>query len=253
MWKTQLDVSLVDRPLPRSRGNIDMCKLLTNPLSGILWILIVVCAYPISALAGTEVLDWGELIDKDTQVFDDPYRDLEPAQLVKLISVAQLRQQAEKGESIDKEKLASEIDALEADGIDIDAILAQRWEVAEKRKLAATSGNSEVDGRDVQISGFVIPAPADPDGSVTAYLVPERGMCSHMPPPQPNQMLKLKLPKTWQPQSLYEPVVVSGRLAIAPNTRTIRVVDGLVPMHATFRLDVSDVTSMRESADNRGN
>ena len=217
------------------------------------WILIVACAYPYSVVAGVQALDWDALPDKDTQVFDDPYRDLEPAQLVKLISVAQLRQLAEKGESIDKEKLARETDALVADGIDIDAILAQRWEVAEKRKLAATSGNSEVDGRDVQISGFVIPAPADPDGSVTAYLVPERGMCSHMPPPQPNQMLKLKLPKTWQPQSLYEPVVVSGRLAIAPNTRTIRVVDGLVPMHATFRLDVSDVTSMRESADNRGN
>jgi hypothetical protein len=204
-------------------------------------------------VAGVQALDWDALPDKDAQVFDDPYRDLEPAQLVKLISVAQLRQLAEKGESIDKEKLARETDALVADGIDIDAILAQRWEVAEKRKLAASSGNSEVDGRDIQIAGFVIPAPADADGSVTAYLVPERGMCSHMPPPQPNQMLKLTLPDTWQPHSLYEPVVVSGRLAIAPNSRTIRVVDGLVPMRATFSLDVSDVTSMRESADNRGN
>ena len=230
-----------------------MSKSLTYSLSEIFLILIVACAYPCSALAGVQILDWDALPDKDAQVFDDPYRNLEPAQLVKLISVAQLRQQAEKGESIDKEKLARETDALVADGIDIDAILAQRWEVAEKRKLAATSGNSEVDGRDIQISGFVIPAPADADGNLTAYLVPERGMCSHMPPPQPNQMLKLKLPDTWQPQSLYEPVVVSGRLAIAPNSRTIRVVDGLVPMRATFSLDVSDVTDMREYADNRGN
>lgn len=253
MWNTQRDASLVDRPLPRSQGNIDMCKLLTKPLPGIFWILIVSCAFPFSALAGVQVLDWDELIDKDTQVFDDPYRDLKPAQLVKLISVAQQRQQPEKGGPIDKEKLARDTDALVNDGIDIDAILAQRWEIAEKRKLAATSGNSEVDGSDVQISGFVIPAPADPDGSVTAYLVPERGMCSHMPPPQPNQMVKLKLPDTWQPQSLYEPVVVSGRLAIAPNTRTIRVVDGLVPMRATFRMDVSDVTTIREYADNQRN
>ncbi|MGD9356500.1 MAG: DUF3299 domain-containing protein [Chromatiales bacterium] len=230
-----------------------MSKPLTKSFSGMFWILIVACAYPYSVVAGVQALDWDALPDKDAQVFDDPYRDLEPAQLVKLISVAQLRQLAEKGESIDKEKLARETDALVADGIDIDAILAQRWEVAEKRKLAASSGNSEVDGRDIQIAGFVIPAPADADGSVTAYLVPERGMCSHMPPPQPNQMLKLTLPDTWQPHSLYEPVVVSGRLAIAPNSRTIRVVDGLVPMRATFSLDVSDVTSMRESADNRGN
>ena len=230
-----------------------MSKSLTYFLSEIFLILIVACAYPCSALAGVQILDWDALPDKDAQVFDDPYRNLEPAQLVKLISVAQLRQQAEKGESIDKEKLARETDALVADGIDIDAILAQRWEVAEKRKLAATSGNSEVDGRDIQISGFVIPAPADADGNLTAYLVPERGMCSPMPPPQPNQMLKLKLPDTWQPQSLYEPVVVSGRLAIAPNSRTIRVVDGLVPRRATFSLEVSDVTDMREYADNRGN
>ncbi len=228
-----------------------MSKSLARPLSGMFWILIVACAYPCSTLAGVEVLDWGKLIDKDAQVFDDPFRELKPAQLVKLISVARLREQAEKGESIDKAKLARDSNALVADGIDIDAILAQRWEVAEKRQLAATSGNSEVDGREIQISGFVIPAPADTDGSPAAYLVPERGMCSHMPPPKPNQMLKLKLPNNWQPESLYEPVLVSGRLAIAPNTRTIRVVDGLVPMRATFRMDVSDVTTIREYADNQ--
>ncbi len=230
-----------------------MSKSLARPLSGMFWILIVACAYPCSTLAGVEVLDWDKLIDKDAQVFDDPFRELKPAQLVKLISVARLREQAEKGESIDKAKLARDTNALVADGIDIDAILAQRWEVAEKRQLAATSGNSEVDGREIQISGFVIPAPADTDGSPAAYLVPERGMCSHMPPPKPNQMLKLKLPNNWQPESLYEPVLVSGRLAIAPNSRTIRVVDGLVPMRATFRMDVSDVTTIREYADNQRN
>lgn len=66
-------------------------------------------------------------------------------------------------------------------------------------------------------------------------------MCSHMPPPPPNQLVLLRVPDDWRPQALYEPVRVSGRLSIDPTTRTVPVVDGMVRMRATFSMDVSDV------------
>jgi hypothetical protein len=62
-----------------------------------------------------------------------------------------------------------------------------------------------------------------------------------MPPPPPNQLVRLRLPDNWRPQVIYEPVRVSGLLSIEPSKRAVRVVDGLVPMHATFTMDVSDV------------
>jgi len=186
-------------------------------------------------------LDWSQLIDQSVQDYDDPYRELAPEQLTSLVTVARLREMVEKGEPVDEERLSRETLSLAADGIDIDGLIAQRWIVAERRERAATAGNKDVDGREVVLSGFVIPAPPDTDGSATAYLVAERGMCSHMPPPPPNQMIRLRLPDNWRPRSLYEPARVSGLLSIEPTTRTVPVVDGLVPMHATFTMNVSSV------------
>jgi hypothetical protein len=97
------------------------------------------------------------------------------------------------------------------------------------------------------LSGFVIPAPAVSDGMATAYLVPERGMCSHTPPPPPNQMVRLRLPDDWQPREIYEPARFSGRLEIAPSSRTVRVVDGMVSMRTTFTMDVSRIETLASS------
>ncbi|UCF77022.1 MAG: DUF3299 domain-containing protein [Betaproteobacteria bacterium] len=186
-------------------------------------------------------MDWSRLVDPSVQNYDDPYRELTPEQLTSLVTVARLRERAANGEPIDEERLSRESASLSAARIDVDRLIAQRWIVAERRERAATSGNKEVDGREVVLSGFVIPAPADDDGKATGYLVAERGMCSHMPPPSPNQMVRLRLPENWRPQAIYQPVRVSGLLSIEPTARTVRVVDGLVPMHATFTMNVSSV------------
>jgi hypothetical protein len=199
-------------------------------------------ALPASA-GETPHLEWSRLIDQSVQDYDDPYRELSHEQLISLVTVARLREKVDKGEPIDEEQLSRETASLAAAGIDVDALIAQRWIVAELRERAGTSGNKAVDGREVVLSGFVIPAPADDDGRATAYLVAERGMCSHMPPPSPNQMIRLRLPGSWRPQAIYQPARVSGLLSIEPSERSVRVVDGMVPMHATFSMDVSDIES----------
>ena len=190
-----------------------------------------------------QTLDWAQLIDAGAQVFDDPYRELEPEQLERLITVARLRASAEAGEAIDRGRLSELTTSLAADGLDVDDLITQRWMVASKRERAATAGNPAVDDQEISITGFVIPAPPEPDGTRVAYLVPERGMCSHMPPPVPNQMIRLRLLSEWTPSSLYEPARITGRISISPTNNKVPVVDGLVDMHATFQMDVKDVTS----------
>ena len=203
-------------------------------------VVIMLIASPVNASKLVH-MDWSLLIDQSVQDYDDPYRDLSLEQLASLVTVGQLREKAEQGETIDKEKLSRETASLTEKGIDVDDLIAQRWIVAERRERAAISGNKAVDGREVILYGFVIGAPADADGTSTAYLVPERGMCSHMNPPPPNQMVRLRLPNNWQPKAMYQPVQVSGLLSIDPTIRTVQVVDGPMPMHATYSMDVSNI------------
>ncbi len=216
-------------------------RFLALPVPGSILVLFAAVTCTTGALGEATVVDWNELVDQDAQVFHDPYRDLEPNQLIRLVTVARLREQVKKGAAIDEEQLSRETGSLTADGIDVDALIAQRWVVAKKREHASTAGNKTVDSRNVLLAGFVIPAPADADGIATAYLVPERGMCSHMPPPAPNQMIRLRLFNDWKPQAIYEPVRIAGRLVIDPTSRTVRVVDGLVRMRATFSIDVATI------------
>lgn len=195
-------------------------------------------------------LSWENLPDPAAQVYEDPYLDLGYNELKSLQEIALLTIKLEKGTPSEKERrelrarLGSEKARLEAAGIDPDWLIAQRWVVAERRERAATAGNPDMDGTSLTISGFIIPAPRDEQGRNVAYLVPERGMCSHIPPPPPNQMIRLVFADNWYPEFLYEPVKVTGELAIDPSNRRMRVVDGLVNMASTFRLTVDEVGSL---------
>lgn len=200
----------------------------------------------------TDRIDWADLIDQAAQEYEDPYRDLTYDQLDDLRTFVRLRARLESGELSDTARPNVEARVAEAEGnltesgIDIDWLLEQRWVVAERRKAAATAGNPEVDGQVVSIAGFAIPAPADPDGTPVAYLVPERGMCSHVPPPPPNQMVRVRLTPDWQPSVLHEPVLLTGQLTITPTETEFYIVDGLVPMKATFELDATGVVTVEE-------
>ncbi|QFT74089.1 DUF3299 domain-containing protein [Ruegeria sp. THAF33] len=200
-------------------------------------------------------LDWSDLPDPSVQVFDDPYRDLSPEQFDDLLFVVRLRGrlQQDVGSVEERQKwqelLTETEDALAEGGVDVDWLLDQREDVKERRRKAGTNGNPQLDGQSVTLTGFAIPAPNDPDGRAVAYLVPERGMCSHMPPPPPNQMIRVRLNGDWAPSYFHEPVRLTGRLTIEPSVQNMMVVDGLVPMNATFKLETDSVETLETKAD----
>ncbi|MCA0872965.1 DUF3299 domain-containing protein [Seohaeicola saemankumensis] len=200
-------------------------------------------------LAGTQV-DWADLIDPSAQTFEDPYRDLSYEHLEAVATVARSRAQLTQAEltkdarSQIETRLSDAQEKLSAAGIDADWLIAQRWVVAERRERAASAGNPAVDGVEATLAGYAIPAPADENGTPVAYLVPERGMCAHMPPPPPNQMVRLHMPADWTPRMMHEPLQVTGKLTINPTEQEVVVVDGFVPMHATFALQVQDLKTI---------
>ena len=130
---------------------------------------------------------------------------------------------------------------LEANGQDVDVLLGQRWEIAKKRQTARMATNPIFDGAEVSLSGYIIPAPLAADGSAVGYLVPQVGMCSHLPPPPPNQLVRVRLRADQQVESLYTPVRVSGLLRVEPSDETIFILDGELRMLSGWTLDAEIV------------
>lgn len=208
--------------------------------------------------AAARNLDWADLIDVSAQSYDDPYRDLNYEQIVDVRTVLVERAKLEDPNLSQSEKEAALINLEEAngrlanDGLDSEWLISQRWAVAERRERAATAGNPGIDGQVITLSGFALAGPPAEDGAPVVYLVPERGMCSHIPPPNPNQMIRVRLHKDWTPSYAHEPVRLTGRVAIAPTDKVFHVVDGLVQMRATFLMETSKVETladMRAQAD----
>ncbi|MEP2783496.1 MAG: DUF3299 domain-containing protein [Pseudoruegeria sp.] len=197
-----------------------------------------------------ETVDWPDLIDQSTQTFDDPYQDLSYDQIETLKTIVQTRGTLSNGDlsatqtSDLEQKILGAVTRMEDAGIDVDWLIDQRWIVADLRKAAATTGNPAVDGKTVTLVGYAIAAPHDNDGRPIAYLVPERGMCSHTPPPNANQMIRVHVTQNWQPRFTHEPVRLTGNLTIAPTQEAFRIVDGLVQMNATFQMEAQIIESL---------
>ncbi|MDW4551582.1 DUF3299 domain-containing protein [Defluviimonas sp. D31] len=139
-------------------------------------------------------------------------------------------------------RLETARETLSAAGHDIEGLLAQRWGVAEARKRALFATNPDLHETAAMIEGFLIPAGTDEDGLRVGYLVPQVGMCSHMPPPPPNQLIRVTFDAAFPAPNLYTPVTVAGLLAVDETDATIFVLDGEVRMSSMWNLDATEVT-----------
>ncbi|WP_346892895.1 DUF3299 domain-containing protein [uncultured Roseibium sp.] len=204
-----------------------------------------------SALANSKTISWGDLKDPQRQ-FHDPYAELTSSQLRDLGIVLQLRMRmkqpglSQEDRSQLKARLARDEAQLALAGLDVDRLLSQRKAIASRRAKASLAGNPALDGEEITISGYVIPVSSQDGQSLSGYLVPEQGMCSHMPPPEPNQMIRLQL-GAWDPEYIYQPAQVTGRLKIEPTKQEITLLDGQVDMIAVFQMKVTDATELDET------
>lgn len=198
---------------------------------------------------------WDQLKDPEAAAYEDPFAALSGTELRSLGTVLQLRQRLDKMAADDAERsaferrLRQEEAQLAAAGVPTDKLLSQRFEVAKKRAAAALAGNPDLAGRDIEITGYVIPV-QEPGGDqvVAGYLVPEQGMCSHMPAPDPNQMIRYRLSTGWRADYVYEPVRLTGRLSLKTTRQEINLLDGQVDMIAAFEMEVTGAQSLGDQA-----
>ena len=73
----------------------------------------------------------------------------------------------------------------------------------------------KLNGSTVQVPGYAVPLEIDGQHMVELALVPQLGMCIHVPPPPPNQMVYVKLKKKVSYQELWaRPIWVTGNFQI---------------------------------------
>ena len=73
----------------------------------------------------------------------------------------------------------------------------------------------KLDGTTIQVPGFAVPLAMDGQQITEFALVPQLGMCIHVPPPPPNQMVYVKLKKSVSYEELWQrPLWITGDFRI---------------------------------------
>ena len=187
---------------------------------------------------------WSELVDSDALKFEDPFRALDRDTLKQLRNYAALSKRI-RDENVGKddrlrlqERLVVSKNTLTALNVDPDWLLSQRWVVAKRRHAAAETGNHDLDGKFIAMIGFFIPAMTSADGSSIGYLVEKPGLCSHLPPPPPNKLIRLVVPAGTAKFKLYDQVRVNGTMVLSKTTQRVFVRDGTTRMRSTWTMQV---------------
>jgi hypothetical protein len=106
-------------------------------------------------------------------------------------------------------------------------VTEEMWEDETFLKNVEKAGlliNDEVVGKKIKIDGFMVPLDFDYGEALTVeefVLVPDAGMCIHVPPPPPNQMIFVKLKKPEKVRYMYQPIIIEGVLKKTPPVKNV--------------------------------
>ena len=101
-------------------------------------------------------------------------------------------------------------------------VTEEMWDDPEFIKKVEQAGLAivpELEGKNIRITGFMVPLEVDFGEAETVnefVLVPSAGMCMHVPPPPPNQLMLIKLSKPERIRNMYQPIGVNGTITIIP-------------------------------------
>ena len=194
-------------------------------------------------------LMWEDLTPK-LQASENPFSRLTKEQLAKLTEVAQVRDRRARSDStlsaadvINEQTTARK---LEDSGVDVDALLAKRKEMAEQQRVRGHAVNASLDGQIVRMPGYLLPLEFSGKRVSEFLLVPWVGACIHTPPPPPNQIVHVKADKPFEFAGLFAPVWVTGRMSTAAAQKSLYLIDGSADIDIGYSLHASQVEPYKE-------
>jgi hypothetical protein len=130
---------------------------------------------------------------------------------------------------------------LEANGIDVDALIRGMNAFAELVEENGTKMVADLNGKQVKMPGYVLPIEYSGTRVVEFLLVPYVGACVHTPPPPANQMVYVKLDEGFESEGLFMPVWVTGKMTTVMTTQAVSFEDGAADIEAGYSIDASNV------------
>ncbi|MCL1138475.1 DUF3299 domain-containing protein [Shewanella pneumatophori] len=167
-------------------------------------------------------LDW-QLLAPTVNEQDVSLPEVTDSQKRLLATVIQFQNSAE---SADQARVTKARKHLSDAGIDVDAALDARARYMALAQRKAESVNTEINGKRVSMSGFVVPTKFNGVKATEFLLLPYAGACIHMPPPAANQIVKLSYPAGFEVENVQFPVTVSGTINANKQTELVQLVDG---------------------------
>jgi hypothetical protein len=140
---------------------------------------------------------------------------------------------------------------LQAQGVDVDTLLARREILIAQRRRAAEAGVAGLDGEAVRLAGYLLPTGVDGRPVRAFLLVPSIGACSHTRPPPPNQIVVVRAATPAAPPGLYAPAWIRGTLRVSPERTSVHVVDGELVVDSTYAIDDAEIVVIQSKAADR--
>ncbi|MCG9728774.1 DUF3299 domain-containing protein [Shewanella sp. Isolate13] len=180
-----------------------------------------------------QALDW-QVLAPTINEQDVSLPEVTESQKRLLATVIQLQDSAK---AVDIENAVKARQRLLDEGVDVDAALDARARYMSLAQRRAESLNSEVNGKHVSMSGFVVPTKFNGVKATEFLLLPYAGACIHMPPPAANQIVKLSYPPGFEVENVQFPVTVRGTINAGKQTELVQLVDGKMNVTMGYAMD----------------
>ena len=93
-----------------------------------------------------------------------------------------------------------------------------------------------LDGRTVELAGYALPSDREGDMVYQFLLIPWSGLCSHAPPPPPNQAVLITLKTPYKMSEAYQTVSVTGVLKPALEKTQLFILDGVSVIESGYTI-----------------
>jgi len=158
---------------------------------------------------------WSDLAPAPVSL-KNPFAGMKSTDLADLSAVARVHDLKKAGKKPTPEYVSAANAAsarLKKNKRNVAELLATRDKMMAQRANGANGTTKALDGKTIELAGFILPLEFEGTKVKEFLLVPWVGACIHTPPPAPNQIVYVTVPKAIEVNERFESVVVTGKLA----------------------------------------
>jgi hypothetical protein len=198
-----------------------------------------VIASAASGSGGFETLQWSDLEPAATDV-SDPFADLPDDQYDALILLLRLRDIELAESPLLKSAGQRQQDLLKKfkdQGIDLEIEIRKYDAILAQRRKSAEAGVTELDARNISITGYVLPITVVGNQAQEFLLVQSPTACSHTRLPLPNQTVLVRPNVPYTFKQYFEHVTVSGPINLQLQKRSLYLLDGRITVTSAYGMN----------------